>query len=359
MARTASLPQATYSDTLAISGTNYAPSHIGNDPAAYLPPGAADRLRKLQQRADDLHALIPSFDDRHLANLAKAECQRRIDRLLEHGSRGGFGLAEDDGRVTAERRRLAGLGGEAARLESLYTARAAVFQAAGAVLTNVKTWLAEARGGLEDFETPAPTLQKGEDIKSAVDRLRGRVRELKTRLTEIERAPLPRALVRARIRQKVLELAAKGAPSIGSDGTISAASHRMSVPIIGGTRENPLTAIAHWEQPDMLALVAWLNPEAMIAALTGNEAADNSGAMTDEARRKALAETAAALLSAERTEAHFVWRGLDEGLPNIEFRPDTDVCAVLNVQVSQVSSALRALAAESSDDHSYGLAGRF
>jgi hypothetical protein len=199
-------------------------------------------------------------------------------------------------------------------------------------------------------------LQKSETISDAIARLRGRVRELKTKIAEIERAPLPRALVRARIRQKAEELAAKGAPSIGPDGAISAASRRMSVPIIGGTRENPVTAIAAWEQPDVLALVAWLDPEAMIAALTGNEAETDGSAMTDDARRKALAETASALLSAERAEAHWIWRGLDERLPNIEFRPDTDVCAVLNLQVS---SAPRALAAGSSADHSYGLVGRF
>jgi hypothetical protein len=145
MARITGLPQASFADTLPLAETNYAPSHIGNEPAAYLPPGAADRLRKLQQRADDLHAVIPAFDDRHLAGLAKGECQRRIDRLLEHESRGGFGLRDDDRRVIAERKKLAALTAEAARLESLYTPRAAAFQAAGAILSNAPTWLAEAR----------------------------------------------------------------------------------------------------------------------------------------------------------------------------------------------------------------------
>jgi hypothetical protein len=356
MARTAGLPQATYADTLPLAETNYAPSHIGNDPAAYLPPGAADRLRKLQQRVDDRHAVIPNFDDRHLASLAKAECQRRIDRMLEHPSRGGFGLAEDDGKVTSERRKLSALTAEAARLESLYTARATAFQAAGAILSSVRGWLAEARP-IEDFGGAEPSLLKNQSIPDAIAHLRGRIRELKTRRAEIERAPPPRAVVRDRVRQQVLTLAAKGAPSIGPDGKISAASRRMSVPIVGGTRENPITAIVAWEQPDVLPLIAWLNPEAVIAALTSAEAAaDDSGTMTDEARRKALAETAAALLSAERAEAHWIWHSLDEGLPNIEFRPDTDVCAVLNVQIS---SAPRALAAGSSDDHSYQLVGRF
>jgi hypothetical protein len=101
------LPVARFQDTLPRQQTNYAPSHIGTDPLAYLPDRAADRLRRLQLSADDLHAVIPEFEQVREANAARMEADTRLKRLLAPQSSGGFNLPEDDLRVTVARRELA------------------------------------------------------------------------------------------------------------------------------------------------------------------------------------------------------------------------------------------------------------
>lgn len=71
-----------------------------------LPPGAADKLRALRQRSDDLHAIIPAFEDIREANTARVDADHALKRLTNHPQDFGFDLKPDDPRVIAAQRHL-------------------------------------------------------------------------------------------------------------------------------------------------------------------------------------------------------------------------------------------------------------
>jgi 23S rRNA A2030 N6-methylase RlmJ len=66
----------------------------GPDVLAFLPAAAADRLRALRQKARDAHSLRPEFADRHEANTARGDAERRLQRLLAPRAQRGFDLRE-------------------------------------------------------------------------------------------------------------------------------------------------------------------------------------------------------------------------------------------------------------------------
>ena len=65
-----------------------------------------------------------------------------------------------------------------------------------------------------------------------------------------------------------------------------------SVPVVAGSRENPVTTVVGWQQPDVLALVAYLFKEQIVAKLDEeivNEA-DDDDALSHEERERRAAE---------------------------------------------------------------------
>jgi hypothetical protein len=77
------------------------------------------------------------------------------------------------------------------------------------------------------------------------------------------------------------------------------------------------SAIGFVELPDMLAILAWLHRDALIAALDReiDEVADDPNALTDEQRRKAEVEILADLLAIERKECALVKTAQSQRLP--------------------------------------------
>jgi hypothetical protein len=84
------------------------------------------------------------------------------------------------------------------------------------VQANVEAWLQDRPGGtaLEDFKGSAPTLQKGEDILTGIERLHRRVRELAADLNRIGSAPFPSVYATTQLRDdgrtRIDVLAAQG-----------------------------------------------------------------------------------------------------------------------------------------------------
>lgn len=349
MAQDAFTP-ATYSDTLPSTSVGYAPSNIATDPQSYLPRGLpSERFRQLVQHADDLHKIIPEFSLRQEANLARAECERRITKLLDHPARGGFNLPEDDPRVVAERKTFDRLVAEAKRLDDLNTQRSAAWQAAGSVLRNVQSWLVGGKPSgtvLESFEGPQPVLQKGEGILDGIERLRRRVRELKADVRRIQSAPFPSAHARAKMRQQVESLAAKGVPDVSRmvehDLDVEWPTVRHSEPLVGGvtTKGAVVTGITSWHQIDTAALFCWLHRDALVARLDAEIAseADDRSALSHEKRGEAEAEALVEILATERDECALVWRAQSEGI-SIEHRADVSVAALLSLRLVTVSKA--------------------
>jgi hypothetical protein len=51
-----------------------------------------------------LYRQVPLFEERHEANTARGDAQRRLERLLAHPHDGGFNLREDDVRVVQQQK---------------------------------------------------------------------------------------------------------------------------------------------------------------------------------------------------------------------------------------------------------------
>ena len=114
---------------------------------AWLPEGAADRLRALRQHSADLNALIPATFDRLAAANAKMEAEQRLARLRGHQSQrgGGFNLPDSDLRVVAARELLDKLTADHARISDLYEIRAAAYASASQTLGAVPDVAARRR----------------------------------------------------------------------------------------------------------------------------------------------------------------------------------------------------------------------
>jgi hypothetical protein len=78
------------------------------DLVAWMPEGAADKLRALRQRIADLHELVPEFEERKVTNEARFEAEVRLRRLQDHPHDGGY-----DPRVIDAQRKIDKLTAEA------------------------------------------------------------------------------------------------------------------------------------------------------------------------------------------------------------------------------------------------------
>lgn len=302
-----------------------------------LPPAAAEKLRTLRQRSLDLHAIIPPFEEVRQASIARSEAASALRRLTDHQQLGGFNLPQSAPQVVAAQRTLDKATATFEELQARQAARSAAWQAASAVPANIETWLRDGRpqaAALEDIETPAVKLNKGEGLLDAVARLQRRARELKADQRRIEAAPWPSTHARAKMRAEIEQLSQRGAPDVSllieMDRSVVWPTQRVQSEVHGTEQR----AIAFTETLDALAIVAWLHKDALIAALDreiGSEADDKS-ALTPEQREIAEAEVMADLLDIERQEAALTWRALSEKLP-VEFRSGIAPQAVLGLNV--------------------------
>ena len=307
------------------------------DPAKYLPAGPpTERYRALVQRVDDLHRLIPGFDLRHQASLDRLAVETRLRELTGHRSIGGFGLQDGDPQLAPVRQELEELTAAQARLVELDTARSKAYQPCGTLLSNTKAWIADGRPrgtAMEAIKIPAPKLLKAETIAAAIDRLRQQAKELREKLTEIERAPAPSTTAKARMREQIAAIAARGAVDVcrlvADGGKIGFPETRLTLKVYNS--EPAATAIG--QVPDVLALLALLNGAALTALLDKEIAAisDDAHALTDEQRQKQTAQTIDALFAVELDEATLTFEAWHSGLP-IEANDKIGPAALLAVR---------------------------
>ena len=93
------------------------------DPAAVISGEPLHRMIALHQRAEDMFATVPSFEDVSEARTVKLQHEQRIADLTRPRSEGGFGQPESVGSVVAERRKLERAAAEVTRLSDLKQAR--------------------------------------------------------------------------------------------------------------------------------------------------------------------------------------------------------------------------------------------
>jgi len=307
------------------------------DVVASLPPNAADKLRMLRDRVDDLHRLLPDFEDRRAAGEARLASEERLRRLTAHQQQGGFNLGPDDPRVKAAQRDLKTLTAEAKRLTDNYERKSAAWREASTTLSNVESWLSGGKPSgvvLRDHAEETLKLPKDEDVLTFIERQRRRVREARAALHTIESSPFPSAYCKRRMIEQITALAERGRPSVSrlvehdaAAGVDFADEHRT----VSVTLAKEATVVG-WMEPDALALVCWLHKDALIARLDEEiiSEADDDSALSHQERERRAAEVQSSLLATERIDCAATWLAMSQNLP-VEFRPDTNPVALLNV----------------------------
>jgi hypothetical protein len=332
------LPRATAESMSPRQTIHYAPSSIANDPLQYLPPLAAERLRMLMQRVNDLRNLCPEHADLQAANVAKLGAAARLKRLTDKTAEGGFSLDISDHRVVLAEKQLADATDAAVRLTNLDVVRSKSWRDASNVLSATESWLAQGRPAnteLQDYDLPQPPLKNGEGIADGIARLRARADELKLALDQIRAAKFPAAHAKARMRNEIERLAERGKPDVTpllqfEDGEIAFATERVRSDIFNV----PGGAIAFAQQPAVLPLFCWTFKAALISALDAEIAlhADDQHVLSSAERQRREADILAQLLQTERDECALVWMAQAQGLP-IEHRNDVGVVPLLSVEL--------------------------
>jgi hypothetical protein len=187
--------------------------------------------------------------------------------------------------------------------------------------------------------------------------VRKKIADLQAEISDVERRPLNSAYCRKKAKAQIEMLAARGKPDVRAlvarDGAIQFATERHSHNLNGfDAGGRPISGIAAWEQPDLLALFCHVHKAAMQAAVDTVIAAevDDTKAMIPETKEKTMAELRVRWLQAERDLCSLTWVGIDQKLP-VEFG-DADPRAVLGVDLVFSPRPLPSL------EHAFGVSGR-
>ena len=155
------------------------------------------------------------------------------------------------------------------RLNERSEVRSAAWRTTSLVISAVESWLRD--GGvppgcvLQDFDDgPEPKLAKGDDIISALEKLRRRCREIRADIHRIESAPFSSGHAKQRMCEMIEQLAMQGAPDVSDliehDRQITFPTRRVQSDVVGGAT----AALGFAEVSDAVALVAWLHRETLI-----------------------------------------------------------------------------------------------
>jgi hypothetical protein len=98
---------------------------------------------------------------------------------------------------------------------------------------------------------------------------------------------------------------------------------------------NDQLRISWGENAGVTAMLCWLQPDVMTAALSA-ELVEVPGAMSAQERFKRVGEAEQTLLALERREVGLIECARESGI-EILYRPDTDARAVLNIAITQAA----------------------
>lgn len=326
------LPPATAANSGPMAMNSFSPQ----DPAKFLPTGApADRYRALTQRFEDLMALRIDFNVRHQASLDRLAAEQRVKQLMGHRSVSGHELPDTDARVIAARKELEDRTAEQKRWNELDAVRSKAAQSCGTLLSNIKAWIGDGRPrgtSMLAITVPNPKMQKGETITAAIDRLRQQAKEQRAKLAEIERAPEPSAVARAKGREELAAIAARGGIDVcqlvGAGGKIGFPERQVTLKVYNSEP----AAAAIGQSIDFLALLVRLNLDGLTAIMDKEIAAisDDRRALTTDQKQKQSVQVMDTLFAVELDEATLTLAAWQDGLP-IEANPSITPSAWLAV----------------------------
>jgi hypothetical protein len=186
------------------------------------------------------------------------------------------------------------------------------------LLSACNQWLAELKGdALEPSPTVSISVKNGETLNEALNNIREEVRSLQQQLVAVRSAPLPKEDQKKACVAYVAQLMRTARPTIGFvRDTIKVNWH-----------DDVITS-----RTDALALLAWIAPEQVLAALEReiDQLPASSSTMSRSKRIERIAELEAAIDRFERAEAALVERARSDGL-DVLHRPTISPAAFLNV----------------------------
>ncbi|MFL9826941.1 hypothetical protein [Rhodoplanes sp. SY1] len=302
------------------------------DPIDLLPPLAAERLRAFRVAAADARAAAHHHGDR-LADLRdqRREAERELARLRHYP---GVRPSEDDQRVKALNASMERAAAEIAELAVVHATRADKAAAVSGLVHRVESWLKELPHSaiVSDAISAPPVVPKKSSVLDMIEARRRRVRELTADRRRVEAAPVPSAIVKARMVAEISRIAEAGAPDVS--GAIEGGelvrwpTGTVHVGIAGA-------GVGSTTVHDALAVVAWLHRDALVKKLCNevDAIADDANALNDAERADQLAQIERDVLVAEREEVALVELAAEQGTP-IAHRSDVAVPALLGIVVT-------------------------
>lgn len=311
--------------------------HQGADAADRLPVPARDKVKALRiENATNygaLRALTEQLDEvrtkkiraeMDLATLTRANHDR------DHAGDYGKGLKADDPAVQAAAAVVGNLKSDFAIISTAHDNAHARWESGSHTLTAIDGYASDLqrnRAPIKSFSGAPVSVRKGETVVDAIERCRRRGRELQSDLLAARAAPRPSAEAKKIARTQIEGLAETGRPDVLN---VVEYGEQIKWP------EDPGHFIANQGPPpaqvNTVALLAWLNRDALIAAVSReiDEVADDANALTDEERGKRTKTVGADLLAVQREEEDFIGLAAKQGLP-VARRSDADPRAVLGL----------------------------
>jgi hypothetical protein len=279
-----------------------------------LPARGRAKLSELERAADDAAALA----NRTYQTLVGIEKQigTRLSALEN--------AEDDEARAGTLKAEIATFGIEAARIRAVLKERQARRDADQSLVTQITGWLDRVppNVALEAVE-PFAREPGDEGPRSAVERHRRKIGELRVEMEKVRRARLPPADIKRLVRAWVDQHATRGRPHIQVDGDKVDVVFERTASLVRGDRYTaPLSADTF----------VWLFRDELAAAMDREvEARAVEGGLTRDQRAARLEALRAALLEAERREEAAITRAREEGTV-IARRSEADPRAVLGVQ---------------------------
>jgi hypothetical protein len=268
-------------------------------PTDPLPQAARAKLLAIQGLAGD-------------ARDAAASAQRRMEDLKKALSYSEIPPAD-----------AAGIEHELSRLTAVRQQQNVRYQQLSALAGNILNWLTALPRSVELVAAPAVSAKplKNETLTKALARIRAEIDSTRLVLRNVEAAPLPKADLKAKAREQVEALAAKGKPTLNTDrGTLTIAFTDPNS--FGPSPQAPA------------ALLAWLHADTMVARLEVEIDALPEPALAISAleKQRRIADLMGSIEVLERTEEALIARAAIDGVEVLR-RRNADPRAVLGVMV--------------------------
>lgn len=317
------------------------PRFAVRDVADRLPAKARRRLIALRDQRDDAQGAYSTATAklREQTDL-KNDAERRLKFLKQPTS--FVGRVEEESPAARElNAQIATCKAEIERLREVVEVRAARATQIGSLVRNLEKFVGEIADNARVIAAPALAARpaKGEDIVSAIERRRARLRELTADAHRVKSAPIPSSVAKAQARAQIDALAERGAIEVAplvEAGKPFRLPQAFASIVTEGSAGRAVATLWH---TDVDGVLAWLFRDEIVTKIEAEieACADDANALSTQQRSDRLDEIASDRLLVEREEESLIEAAERKGLAVMR-RPDADARAVLGIAVREDES---------------------